>query len=379
MASNKAQFPDLRTTIPLAAKTLIRRVGKPRRSWLVPALTALAGMALALMLLELAATPSPASALAYEGELRSQLVANYGKDPITSRVHELRLSLVDEVLGGGDAGDNVAALAPVPSVTPEPTRAKKERATESVDPSATPSATPLPAVTELPAPSATEGEAGTMGSGVDCSRLSIGSIWFHDDDEIRATVRNDLHRDAYLSYTVLEWPDLPGSTYVDYFRFDDSRYYNHNDYSSPTAGSSWERLRHGQSETWRVDFDHEPEVGIFGHFGLSLKFTIPSLEASCTLDASLFKPIPPGFGPSPTPSDTPVLADTVTPTASEPPVPTATAAPTDMPEPTATGVVTSTPAPTEPPPATDTAEPTAEPTQPPTPTETPPPTATPDS
>lgn len=359
MATNAESRPDLRTTIPLAAKTVIGMVGKPRRSWVIPLLTVLTGLVLAAFLLELMIYPLPASALAYDGELRSQLVANYGSDPITSSIHELRLSIAEEVFGGSGSSDQARgdlAAAPVPTVTPEPTD-KPDPATPTEPPTATnvpptdsmtaePSETPSPTATSTPSKTPTE----TPVAGLDCSKLVIENMWFQSDDKIYARVQNDFSKDAYLSFTLLEWPDLPGSSYIDYFRFHGEKYYGGNDYSSPTSSGSWVRIRHGHDETWYVDFDHEPEDGIYGFFGLTLKFTVPAYGGNCTLTDSLSKPVPPGEAPITLPSSTPLPAT---------PAPTNTSVPSTTPEPSDTPPATGTPESTAAPTHTNTPEPTA--------------------
>ena len=103
---------DLRTTIPLAKQTLINLARKPKRSWLIPFLTLIAGVSFATMMLELMFSPGPLNALAFEGELRSKLTANYGADPITARIHELRLTIMQEVLAAGRT-EAASSLSPV--------------------------------------------------------------------------------------------------------------------------------------------------------------------------------------------------------------------------------------------------------------------------
>lgn len=333
----------------------------------MPLLTLTAGIIFATLLLELMFSPGPVSALAYEGELRSRLVANYGEDPVGSRIHELRLSIVEEVFGSTGSGEQDdragAGRALVPTVTPEPSTAPTavDPATESA-----PVANPTEASSEelnataSASPSDTP-EASETSAGLDCGKLYFEEVEFRSDDEIRARVQNDLPEDAFLSYTVLEWPDLPNPAYVDYFRFDDDRYYNGNDHSSPTARSSWERLRDGRDESWRVDFDDEPDEGLYGHFHLELTFRVPALDGSCTITANLFEPFPPGKAPTAPPTDIPE------PTPTEPPEPTATDGPTQTPEPADTSEPSATP---EAPSATDTPEPTAEPSNTPEPTAT---------
>jgi hypothetical protein len=356
---------DLRTTIPLATRTLISLARRPRRSWILPALTLLVTIAFAMLLLELMFYPGPVTALAYEGDLRSQLIADYGSDPISSRVQGLRLSIVDELLG--NQGDNQPAqeraLDPVPTVTPEATRAATETRvpTEvaSEPPSETPTdePTPTPSETPLPVPSATGAVE------LDCGKLFIDSFWIHSNDELRARVRNELPERAYLTYTVFEWPDVPPPAHVDWFRFDDDRYFTSpDDYSSPTSATSWERIRRFSTELWRVDFDGQPDVGIYGAFGLLLEFEVPALGGSCSLRAETSRPIPPTEVPSATPSETSTdLPPSATPLPSATPVATDTPAATATPVATETPTLTPTPDSTAIPALSETAEPTVEP------------------
>ena len=103
---------DLRTTIPLATETLVHLAKQPKRSWAIPALTLIVGFAFMILMLELLVFPGPVSALAFGGELRSRLSANYGVDPIVARIHELRLTIVEDVLGmDGGSGSNAPAIA----------------------------------------------------------------------------------------------------------------------------------------------------------------------------------------------------------------------------------------------------------------------------
>lgn len=380
--SSAEHRPDIPSTIPLAAKTLVRKVGKPRRAWLIPALTIATGIVFATLLLELIFSPGPVSALAYQGELRSRLVANYAEDPIGSRIHELRLSIVEQVFGasepGGQDSSGGGETGLVPTVTQEPSRAPSEAATDlPTEPTPT---GPVVTATEVPpellsgtstgvpstTPKPSETPADAPNTGLDCRKLYFEEVQFRSDDEIRARVQNDLPKDAYLTYTVLSWPDVPAPAYVDYFRFDYDRYYNGNDHSSPTARSSWERLRDGQDELWRVDFDDEPDEGLYGHFRLELTFRVPALDGSCTISAELYQPFPPGKEPTEPPTNTPEPGPT------DPPAPTATAEPTNTSVPSSTPAETSTdqPSPTPEGPPTGTPAPTVEPSDTPEPTAT---------
>ena len=342
---------DLRTTIPLAKQTLVSLARKPKRSWLIPFLTLITGIAFALMMLELMFSPGPLSALAFQGELRSKLIANYGADPLGAKIHELRLTIMDEVLSGGKSQNDgqVPAdhelSAPVPSATAadqldqtpttEPLTAILPTAilptatsTPMAMPTATPSNTPIP--TAVPATSAVS----------ICTKLSLLSFWIDGNDKLKASVRNEASVKAYLTDTTLVWPSVPSPAYIDYFEFDGSKYYNGDDYSSPTAYSgSSRKLDAGNTGSWRTDFDDEPGEGIYGSFDLTLVFNYPG-QGSCTLSSSTFKappatPVPsalpsstavPPTATSPAPTGTPLLTatPTSTPTPSQTPGPTPT-------------------------------------------------------
>jgi hypothetical protein len=355
---------DLRTTIPLAKATLVSLARKPKRSWLIPFLTIITGVIFATMMLELMFSPGPLSALAFEGELRSKLYANYGADPLGAKIHELRLTIMDEVLrGGSDQGSGSAPRDPilsdpVPTATPadqqdqtpttEPPTAVALTATDTsmVVPTATapntPFPTPVPLSTGSPTavpsvlPSNTPNPTAvpTTAAALNCSKLSIVSFSIDGDDKLRAEVRNQASVKAFLTDTMLDWPDVPPPAFVDYFEFDGSKYYNGNDYSSGTAVSGSSRqLSAGKTRTWQTDFDDEPGVGIYGYFGLTLVFDFPG-QGSCTLNGSTFKSPPATPVPSPTPvpptetapapTGTPVLTETPasTPAPSETPTPT---------------------------------------------------------
>ncbi len=347
---------DLRTTIPLAKETLVSLARKPKRSWWIPFLTLITGIAFAMMMLELLFSPGPLSALAFEGELRSKLEANYGADPLGAKIHELRLTIMDEVLSGGkNQNDGQAPAdrqlsAPVPSATAvdqleqtpttEPPTAILPTAilptatsTPMALPTATPSNTPIP--TAVPA----------VAEVSICTKLSILGFWIDGNDKLKANVRNEASVKAFLTDTTLVWPSVPSPAYIDYFEFDGSKYYNGDDYSSPTAFSgSSRKLDAGNTGSWRTDFDDEPGEGIYGTFGLTLVFNYPG-QGSCTLSSSTFKDPPATPVPSPVPS-----ATSVAPTATGP-VPTGTPLPTNTPVATATSTA---PAPTQTPTPTPT-------------------------
>jgi len=337
---------DLRTTIPLAKETLINLARKPKRSWLIPFLTLITGITFATMMLELMFSPGPLSAFAFEGELRSKLVANYGADPLGAKIHELRLTIMDEVLSGGRDQNSGQAPAdpalndPVPTATAadqldktpttEPPTALAPTATDTpmVAPSATAGNTPLP----TPVPPTPAGPI--------CSKLSLLSFSIDGDDKLRASVRNDASLKAYLTDTALAWPDVPSPAYVDYFEFSGDKYYYGNDSSSPTSKTgSNERLSGGDTRTWRADFDDEPGEGIYGIFSLSLVFNYPG-QGSCTLTGNTYKAPPATPVPSPMPSETPLPPSaTVSAPTETPPLPLtppATPTPTETPIPTPT-------------------------------------------
>lgn len=341
---------DLRTTIPLATETLIHLAKQPKRSWIVPALTLFAGVAMAALMLELVFSPGSASALGFGGRLRSKLLADYAEDPIAARIHELRLTIVEDVLGmddGDGSGSSAIALLmqdPVPTATQKATSVSSETSQPSASAAPTDAVTEAPAETTTPAPSNTPIPPTAAVAGDYCSKLSITGTWI-DGDAVKANVRNSGSKHVYLIKTVFEWPDVPDPAYVDWFKFDRDRYYTSNDDDSPTVSSGdHERLRKGKTRRWEVDFDDEPDGVIYGSFSVTLTFDIPDQDAHCSVSGSTFKS-PPAPTPEPTdppaPTDTPVPASTDTPE----PTPTETAVPSNTPVATATD--SATPLPTE--------------------------------
>lgn len=291
-------------------------------------------------------TSAAASPLDFPFNLRSSLDADYGPDPLGARIYELRLSIVGELSSGseGEAASLPDSLRramslPVPSATPRPpTPTKSTVSTEMPAPASTqaPTETPSPtlAPTETPSRTPTPGAGPFSGPEPDCSNLQITNTWIDDGDELRALVRNENSRRAYLTRTVFEWPDVPTPAYVDWMRFDD-RYYDNNDYSSPTISEgSWETLKGNSSETWRADFDDEPKAGIYGNFQVSLTFVFPGW-GSCVIDGSTFRP-----QPSPTPTKLPSPTRTPTPTKTPTPGVAPSAIWTETVEPTAAPSVT---------------------------------------
>jgi hypothetical protein len=341
---------DLRATIPLAKTTLISLARRPKRSWLIPFLTLFTGILLATMMLELLFAPGPLSALAFEGELRSRLLADYSADPLGIRIQGLRLTIMDEVLsGGGESGsgsgsESARLMAPVPTATPAETQ--EPTATSEVTAEATPipvSATDTPAVpipatatdTPLPAP------APTNPPGSLCDKLSIVSFGIHGDDKLRADVRNQAAIKAYLKDTTVEWPAVPPPAYVDWFEFNGNRYYSGNDFDSPTSKSGTSReLNAGKTWRWEADWDDLPAEGLYGSFHLTLVFKIAT--EFCTLDAGTFRSPPATPVPTGAPTDTPLPA-TATETSLPPTEAALPATVTPTPSPTETATITPTP------------------------------------
>ncbi len=346
---------DLRTTIPLATETLVHLARQPKRSWAIPALTLITGFAFMILILELLVFPGPVSALAFGGELRSRLSANYGADPIAARIHELRLTIVEDVLGFDDEGGSEApAIAllmqdPVPTATPKATSVSSPTLQPSASPVPSDIPTDFPTETALPIPSLTPVPPTPTAAARDdyCAKLSITGMWI-DGDDVEANVRNRGSEHVYLIKTAFEWPDVPDPAYVDWFKFDGDRYYTSNDGDSPTVSTGdHERLRRNRTRRWETDFDSAPDGRIYGSFSVTLTFDVPDQDAHCSVSGSVYK-APPAPTDTPEPSETPEMVATDT------PEPTATdVAPTDTPEPTSTD----TPAPTD----TSTPEPTAAP------------------
>ena len=336
---------DLRTTIPLATETLVHLAKQPKRSWAIPALTLITGFAFMILILELLVFPGPVSALAFEGKLRSRLSANYGADPIVARIHELRLTIVEDVLGmdGGDgSGSPAIALLmqdPVPTTTQRATSVSSPTARPSASPVPTDTRTEIPTETASPVPSNTPPPPTSIAVVGYCDNLSIFSMKVKDD-HVEAKVRNSGSSDVYLIETVFEWPDVPDPAYVDYFELKgikgDDKYYNSNDWNSPTISTGdYEKLRKGRTERWKVKFDDEPGGKIYGSYFLTLTFDMPGQDAQCSVNGGTFKAPPaptdlpePTETPEPLPSDTPEPAPTDTPE----PAPTDTLEPTSTPE-----------------------------------------------
>ena len=301
---------------------------------------------MAALMLELIFSPGSAEALGFDGGLRSRLLANYARDPVVARIHELRLTIVEDVLGmdeGDSSGPSAIALLmkdPVPTATTKSTAihtstpAPSPSAEASGEPTAVASASSLPAESSTPAPPT------PMAMGGPCDDLSITSMKV-DGDDVEAKIRNSGPKDVYLIETVFEWPDVPDPAYVDWFKLEgidgDDKYYNGNSGNSPTISTDgYGKLRKGKTRMWEVDFDDQPGGKIFGSFFLTLTFDVPGHDAHCSLSRSTFK-----APPTPEATNTPEPVPTSTPTASSTPTPTL--APTQTHTPTATHTATPTP------------------------------------
>lgn len=301
---------------------------------------------MAALMLELIISPGAAAALGFDRGLRSRLLANYGKDPVVARIHELRLTIVEDVLGmddGDGSGPSAIALLmkdPVPTATTKSTAIYTSTLAPSPSPEASSELTAVATASSMPAESSTPAPPTPMAMDGLCDGLSITSMWVESRDEIRARVRNDGSRDAKIVHTVFEWPDVPDPTYVDWFKFDGDKYYDVEDSNSPTVSSDRSRrVKDGRTETWAVDFDDKPDYGIYGSFSLTLTLEVSGL-GTCTLSASTFRDFPtPTPGPTDMPEPTSTSALTETPTAT--PTPTETATPIN----TSTPVNTPTPVP----------------------------------
>lgn len=318
---------------------------------------------MAALLLELIFSPGSASALGFRGELRSRLLADYAEDPVAARIHELRLTIVEDVLGmdeGDGSGSSAIALLlkdPVPTATPKATAIQTSTPVSSPSPAASSEPTLVMTASPLPGSSSTPLLPTVAAAGY-CEKLSIINMGV-DGDDVEAKVRNSGSKHVYLIETAFEWPDVPDPAYVDWFKFDGDRYYSSNDEDSPTVSTGdYEKLKSGKTWKWVVDFDDGPDGGIYGSFTVTLTFNIPGL-GNCVLNASTYKDIPATPVPSPAPSDTPAPTNTPGPTDTPEPSPTETAAPTNTPD------VTATPSETAIPTETPTSEPpTPEPPSP---------------
>jgi hypothetical protein len=316
-------------------------------------------------------TSAAASPLEFPFNLQSGLEADYQADPLGARIYELRLSIVQGLgAGGGDPQsapipDSLKEMMsqPVPSATPRPaTSVPSEVSTQASTqlPTQEPTATPAvtsgptglptdnPVASQQPTTTPTTGAAAMAGLLPECSNLSITGVWISNGEQIRASVRNNNQSRAYLTNTLFEWPDVPSPAYVDWMDFN-TRYYNDNDYSSPTtAGGTWLSIHSTTTRIWSADFDDEPAEGLYGGFKVILTFEYPGW-GSCVVESFTYRVQPPTLTPSLT--KTPTLTRTPTPTRT----PTKTDTPTGVPTSatwtetpvTPTDVPTSAPSPTD--------------------------------
>jgi len=175
--------------------------------------------------------------------------------------------------------------------------------------------------------------------------------------EFLARVQAVLRRAQTLPSGSGEPPFQSGELWMDF----NSRYYNNNDYSSPTTSDgTWLSLNKTSTRTWSADFDDEPAEGLYGGFKVILTFEYPGW-GSCVIESFTYKAQPPTLTPSLT--KTPTLTRTPTPTKTSTPGPAPSATWTDTPA-TATEVPSETPSPTdtETPVPTDTEMPAPSPT-----------------
>jgi len=309
-------------------------------------------------------TSAAASPLEFPFNLQSGLEADYQADPLGARIYELRLSIVQGLgAGGGDQQsapipDSLKEMMsqPVPSATPRPATpvpsevpaqaspqlpTQVPTATQDTTSVATGLPTDNPVASQQPTTTPTTGAAAMAGPLPECSKLSITGVWIDNGEQIRASVRNNNQSRAYLTNTLFEWPDVPSPAYVDWMDFN-NRYYNNNDYSSPTtAGGTWLSIHSTTTRIWSADFDDEPAEGLYGGFKVILTFEYPGW-GSCVIESFTYRAQPPTPAPSPTktPTRTPTPTKTDTPTGVA-----ASATWTDTPA-TATEVPSETPAPT---------------------------------
>ncbi len=305
------------------------------------------GIAMADLMLELIFSPGAAAALGFDGGLRSRLLANYAKDPVVARIHELRLTIVEDVLGmdeGDSSGPSVIALLmkdPVPTATTKSTAIHTSTPAPSPSPEASSEPTAVATASSLPAESSTPAPPTPMATGGPCNNLSIIAMKV-DGDDVEAKVSNSGSKDVYLIETVFAWPDVPDPAYVDYFeldKIDGDDKYNYNPTSSgnsPTISTGdYEKLSKGKTRRWETDFDDVPGGKIYGSFSVTLTFDVPGHDAHCSLSRSTFKapptPTPEATNtPEPVPTDTPTPPLTETaPTDTPDPAPTETAVPVD--------------------------------------------------
>jgi len=346
---------------------------KPLRSSVLGGLLAFLFLLSVWVFAALHLTSAAASPLEFPFNLQSGLDADYQADPLGARIYELRLSIVQGLgAGGGDPQsasipDSLKEMMsqPVPSATPRPatlepsevptqasTQMPTQLPTATQDTTSVPTGLPTntPAASLQPSPTSTTGAAAMADPLPECSKLSITGVWIYNGEQVRALVRNNNQTRAYLTQTLFEWPDVPSPAYVDWMDFN-SRYYNQDDYSSPTiSGGTWLSISRTSTRTWSADLDDEPAEGLYGDFKVTLTFEYPGW-GSCVIEGYTYKAQPPTPAPSPTktPTRTPTPSNTNTPTL---PAPSATwtetpVTPTDVPSDTPSPTDTETPVPTD--------------------------------
>lgn len=169
-------------------------------------------------------------------------------------------------------------------------------------------ASPTPTFTPTPTPTP------------DCDLLTInnfrvGSSSGHgDDDNIWADVRNDNPMPMTLTGTNFVWSN-PYNRGIDWIKLGSTKYYNGNDYNSPTTISDSNVPLPGEGTTylWNTDFTGW-DYPIYGDFALELVFE--SGPYICTISDNMSQGTPtPTFTPTitRTPSNTPTPTDTLTP------------------------------------------------------------------
>ena len=241
------------------------------------------------------------------------------------------------------------ATAPIYSATPTST------------PTETPTVTSTATETATPTPTATP----------DCSKIYFTGMW-SGNDWIQASVQNDNNNPAYLTTTHFEWPQMSGIK-NDWHEFNGDRYYDGNDYDSPTdVGGSWVQIGGGDSAVWENDFDSQPADGISGDFTLRLTFSFPSWPTPCTITRHIYL----SAAPTDTPTRTPTFGPSPTRTRTNTPAPTRTPTRTNTPGPSPTPTKTRTPTPSRTPTKTATSGPSPTKTYTKTATVVLPPTAT---
>ena len=221
------------------------------------------------------------------------------------------------------------ATAAGPSSTPGPTATLTITPTPSMTP--TPTITPTPSFTPTPTPTP------------DCSKIFISGMWVSGLNKVKANVKNGNFAPAYLISTDFEW-EKHGSEYVDYFKFDKSKYYGGNDYFPNTGPiASNVQMPGNSTKTWQAKFGAPPPGGIWGDFEVELTFNYPGW-GTCDIEKQIFVPKPPipTVGPSPTPKPPKPTNTPGPPPTSKPPKPTNTPGPATNtpppPPPTATPV-----------------------------------------